>query len=192
MKAKARRTDPQSSHDAARNVESSGKATKHRDMIIAALKEHGPGTAHEIAKDAGLNNVEVSRKMSELERESFVVRDHTLAICSITGKKLTQWMIPLGSVPIPCKKKKPQGLRCWACRDDDGTMGFYACDQPQKVAGVYLCCNDKDSGCGCCRDNPTCIVFEWDKFANAIFPPSIKPGECVEVVIPMAVILEDD
>jgi hypothetical protein len=48
-KARARRTEPAESHDAANRVERSGKTEKQRFMIYGALKVFGPQTCREIA-----------------------------------------------------------------------------------------------------------------------------------------------
>ena len=48
-KARARRTDPQVSHDAAKRVEASGICERQRQAIYDCLKTHGPQTIEEIA-----------------------------------------------------------------------------------------------------------------------------------------------
>ncbi len=91
--------------------------------------------------------------------------------------KIYLYHMPLkNSKPIPCKPKHIDGLRCWACRDDDGCKGFIDSDtMPQKdPSGNYNIDLYHLSGLWVC------------------FPISIKPGECVEVVIPRAVPVEGD
>lgn len=60
----ARSTDPIQSHDAADRA--AKFAPSHRDRILAALKQHGPRTAHELERITGLTVVQIDRRMHEL------------------------------------------------------------------------------------------------------------------------------
>ena len=62
---RARKTDPSTSHAAAKNAERF--ASSHKGRIMAALA-HGPLTAHGISKATGLTVVQVDRRAVELER----------------------------------------------------------------------------------------------------------------------------
>lgn len=62
----ARKSDPAQSHDAA--ARASIFAGSHRERIVAALKKHGPMTAHEIGARIGLEPVQVDRRMHEARR----------------------------------------------------------------------------------------------------------------------------
>jgi predicted ArsR family transcriptional regulator len=60
----ARKSDPgQSAAAGERAVAFSGS---HRELILAALKKHGPMTAHELERYTGLNYVQIDRRMHEL------------------------------------------------------------------------------------------------------------------------------
>jgi hypothetical protein len=48
-KARARRTDPVESHDAAKRIESSGICERQRQAIYDTLQQHGPQTVKELA-----------------------------------------------------------------------------------------------------------------------------------------------
>ena len=61
--ALARRTDPDTSHAAARSA--SGVAGAHRRLILGALARR-PMTSTEIARFTGLEMVQVARRMHEL------------------------------------------------------------------------------------------------------------------------------
>jgi DNA-binding transcriptional ArsR family regulator len=65
-KARARRTDAQTSHDAAELVEL-GLADQRRRDIYSALELEGPMTFKEIAGCTGIEQHEVSRRLSEIE-----------------------------------------------------------------------------------------------------------------------------
>jgi predicted ArsR family transcriptional regulator len=63
-RALARRFDPTTSHIAADRV--AEFAGKQHDAILAALRDHGPSTAHEIAAHCGLEAHAVGKRMNEL------------------------------------------------------------------------------------------------------------------------------
>ena len=66
---RARRTDPITSHTAARNA---GRfANSHKGRILDAL-QLGPQTAHGIAQVTGLTVVQVDRRASEMERSGLI------------------------------------------------------------------------------------------------------------------------
>lgn len=67
---RARRTDPETSHAAAANAEKF--ASSHAGRIVAALKDLGTGTAHEIAVATGLSVVQVDRRRKEMELAGLV------------------------------------------------------------------------------------------------------------------------
>lgn len=60
----ARSSDPITSHAAADRAQRF--AGSHRARILAALREHGPSTAHELERHTGLSYVQVDRRMHEL------------------------------------------------------------------------------------------------------------------------------
>ena len=60
---RARRSDPTTSHQAAAKAEKF--ASSHAGRILAALKAHGPKTAHEL-HTTGLTVVQIDRRLPEL------------------------------------------------------------------------------------------------------------------------------
>lgn len=62
---KARRSDPETSHTAARNAEKF--ASSHAGRILAALKTHGPRNAHELEALVGLSVVQIDRRLPDLK-----------------------------------------------------------------------------------------------------------------------------
>lgn len=66
-RARARRTDPHTSHQAARAARS--LASEHQAAILAVLRRGGSWTADEIAERCGLTKVQICRRLCELERE---------------------------------------------------------------------------------------------------------------------------
>jgi hypothetical protein len=73
---RARSTDPETSHQAARFA-TSQKAASERLSIYLAVCNNGPMTAREIAASTGLDYIEVQRRISEVTglRKTEVVRD---------------------------------------------------------------------------------------------------------------------
>lgn len=70
----ARRSDPQTSKDAAAAVVDT--AARHRERILRALRHFGVGGCvyTEIAKATGLEPVAVNRRLAELRRAGLVIR----------------------------------------------------------------------------------------------------------------------
>lgn len=62
---RARRTDPQTSHEAAETV---GQfAHGHYALILGSLGLHGMQTIYELATRTGLSHVQVARRLPEME-----------------------------------------------------------------------------------------------------------------------------
>lgn len=74
---RARHTDPAPSKAAA--VKADKFAGTHADRILAALKLHGPRTAHELEHLIGLSAVQIDRRVSEMRRAG------VLEVCTDAG-----------------------------------------------------------------------------------------------------------
>ena len=72
MTARARRTDPATSHAAAASVEL--RVSNIELQVLAALVLRGPSTSHELADYTGLSLVTVSPRMAPLESRGMVKR----------------------------------------------------------------------------------------------------------------------
>ena len=68
--ARARRTDPEPSHTAARSL----KPRMIESLVLHALRKFGPMTSHEIAALTGLELVTVSPRLKPLEERGLVRR----------------------------------------------------------------------------------------------------------------------
>lgn len=64
----ARRTDPQTSKDAAVKSVKSGLVTNHCDLIRAMLQEYGPQNANEVGARIGLHAHQVMKRFSDLRK----------------------------------------------------------------------------------------------------------------------------
>jgi hypothetical protein len=65
-KARARRTDPQTSHDAANSVTLDCMNEKHT-AIYSLLKINGPSTVKELAKWLCLNSHQIGKRIGEIK-----------------------------------------------------------------------------------------------------------------------------
>lgn len=84
----ARTHDPATSHAAAEMARS--MSARHREMILAALMQGGPGTIDEISTRIGLDSVQIARRLSELERaDAAEVTGRTRP--SIFGRPQREW-----------------------------------------------------------------------------------------------------
>jgi DNA-binding MarR family transcriptional regulator len=86
----ARRSDPRSSHDAARELIASGQLSLQRLQVFEALARCGPGTTREIAARGRLERVLVARRMPELERLG-LARRGAIRPCTAGGKPGVEW-----------------------------------------------------------------------------------------------------
>lgn len=88
--AAARRSDPQTSHAAARAVTPRMKHV-HEGLILVAL-ECGPAGKTKLGYLTGLTDQQVIRRMATLEREGLVVRTGR-EVLSAAGRAETEWKV---------------------------------------------------------------------------------------------------
>jgi hypothetical protein len=89
--AKSRRTDPITSHKAAQQAETSGRAASQRAVCLASVNIHPGQTAAEIAVQTGLERHVPSRRLPELRDRGIVVNGGA-RICSVTGRSSMIWL----------------------------------------------------------------------------------------------------
>lgn len=88
--ARARKSDPETSHQAAAEVEATGAASAHRSIIVAYLKQHPGETNAEIAEGSGLDYCQIHKRMAELERMNLVIRGQQKK-CPIHQRQMLCW-----------------------------------------------------------------------------------------------------
>jgi CRP-like cAMP-binding protein len=88
--AGARSTDPSTSHDAAREAESSGRAAGQRLICLRQVRSVPGLTAAEIAARTGLERHVPSRRLPELREEGYVGNGSERA-CGETGRRSMTW-----------------------------------------------------------------------------------------------------
>ena len=90
MNALARKTDPITSHKAAEEVESSGRAASHRHLCLLEVWKKSGRTAAEIAVAARLERHIPSRRLPEL-RKAGLVKNGPERVCAVTGNPCMTW-----------------------------------------------------------------------------------------------------
>lgn len=91
---RARATDASSSHQAAAELEASGRGRLQAERVLAALRKYPMSTSAELAQFAGLNRQETGRRLPELHAIHLVARyDVTplTAPCAVSGKRAVRW-----------------------------------------------------------------------------------------------------
>lgn len=97
MTARARSTDPTTSHLAAEAVEASGRAASQRHLCLVEVWKKPGQTAAEIAVAAGLERHVPSRRLPEL-RDAGQVINGPERRCTATGNLSLTW--------LPAKEEK--------------------------------------------------------------------------------------
>lgn len=88
--AKARTTDPVTSHVAAYNVEASGKASTQRRACLVEVRRHPSQTSGEIAQALGMERHIPARRLPEL-REAGLIKNGAQRKCTIMGTLMMTW-----------------------------------------------------------------------------------------------------
>lgn len=88
--ARARSTDPHTSHEAADEAETSGRAAGQRKTCKNQVDREPGMTAAEIAAATGMERHVPSRRLPEL-REAGMVTNKEVRICSVTGRRSMTW-----------------------------------------------------------------------------------------------------
>lgn len=65
---------------------------EHHKIILNVLRTHKKGTSRQIAYLARMDNIQVTRRMSELVKQGLVKGEQTVK-CSVSGRKVTLWEI---------------------------------------------------------------------------------------------------
>lgn len=105
--ARARRTDPLTSHQAAAEAEASGRAHAQRQLCILEVLKNPGRTAAEIAVVTGLERHAPSRRLPEL-REAGLVTNGRSRICSVTGRLSITWFPVAASAQAPTDGQEVQ------------------------------------------------------------------------------------
>jgi hypothetical protein len=86
---RARKADPDTSHQAAEKIRKSGELGRQQRAVLEAVKAYPGKTAVELAHLAGLERYAVSRRLPELQPTH--VRRGPPRDCSINGRPQSTW-----------------------------------------------------------------------------------------------------
>lgn len=125
--AKARKADPATSHEAAKKVETAGRAGTQRLACLMEVFDHPGQTSAEIAKALNFDRYTPSRRLPEL-RDAGMVESHTPRECRVNGTNCMTWW-PKG------------GIRC----------AFCGRDMREVPGGIGNVLADGRKHCGCDR-----------------------------------------
>lgn len=91
---RARISDARSSHEAAAEMERTGRAKAQAERVLAAVRRYPGSTSAELAKSAHIERYAVGRRLSELVKQGAVVcvaiTDDTMP-CAVSGKRVVRW-----------------------------------------------------------------------------------------------------
>lgn len=86
---RSRRSDPETSHEAAEQVRRSGELGRQQRAVLEAVKAHPGKTAVELARLAGLDRYAVSRRLPELQPVH--VRRGPPRECTVNRRPQSTW-----------------------------------------------------------------------------------------------------
>lgn len=96
--AKARASDPDTSHEAAKEVEDSGKASAQRSRCLALVRKSPGMTAGEIQARLGFL---AHKRLPEL-RDLYLVRNGEARKCTVSGtRRITWWPVDADREALP-------------------------------------------------------------------------------------------
>ncbi len=94
---KARTTDPDSSHHAARKMIDSGGLARQAGIVLAAVRRNPRRTSAELADHCELDRYQIARRLPELEAQGLVEKVHLqgtilMRHCMATGSLAATWL----------------------------------------------------------------------------------------------------
>lgn len=87
----ARRSDPETSKEAATALILSGSRQRHWYKTLRGVRDHPNCTFQEISERAGLDEHIVSRRLSEIERHGWIQRLKPRR-CAVSGRRAATWI----------------------------------------------------------------------------------------------------
>ncbi len=88
--ARARGSDPSTSHEAAQELERKGKGVGQRALCLRGLDEHPDSTPYELAKALGIEGIIPGKRLPELKIRGLAEPGEP-RICKVRGTKARPW-----------------------------------------------------------------------------------------------------
>jgi CRP-like cAMP-binding protein len=86
----ARRSDPDTSHEAAGRMVQSGARDGQCEKALHALRRAGTCTSAELAERMGIDRYVTGRRLPDLEKRGLVAKDDK-KVCRISGTRAVTW-----------------------------------------------------------------------------------------------------
>lgn len=86
----ARKTDPSTSHEAARDLVSSGTLSRRINLALSVLVAHPGSTARELDRHANVTDGAVRKRLNDL-RKHRLAETRGSRLCEVTGKTAQLW-----------------------------------------------------------------------------------------------------
>lgn len=90
-RGRARRSDPVTSHQAADEVERSGRVVSQQQRVLAAVRAFPGRTSRELAAEARLDRYMVARRLRELVRAGLLPEPGAPRECALGGGPALTW-----------------------------------------------------------------------------------------------------
>lgn len=100
---KARRTDPVTSHEAAREVLTTGTAARHEELILAAVRATGGLTSGQLQQQTTLTSEQITRRYGGLNIRGFVEYGKPTR-CPVKNRLMLTWW-EFGKVPSEWRRE---------------------------------------------------------------------------------------
>ena len=92
--ARARRTDPPSSHEAAARVEASGIGARQAEYVLWLVRAYPGCTSGELSfNDISIDRYQISRRLPELERAGLIWRSGPRVCRALGSRQMTWWPV---------------------------------------------------------------------------------------------------
>lgn len=88
----SRRTDPETSFEAAKRLKKSGHWSGQKRAVFQALRQNNGSTSAELAKAMGEDRYIPSRRLKELESLG-LVRRGMIRMCTVCGNRCLTWYV---------------------------------------------------------------------------------------------------
>lgn len=107
----ARRSDPVTSHEAAKDITASGQRSAMIGLALDVLKRFPGRTAKELEREAGGEDGSIRKRLNDLRHDGRAVAVIVPPKCSITGRSAQRWYLsdqtPLDIVVRPKTRACP-------------------------------------------------------------------------------------
>lgn len=84
--------DPETSVEAAREIDANGTRSRHADMVLALVRQYPDSTAIELGQHSDLGEYQIRRRLTDLLKAGRIVRGEPRK-CSVRGTAMVTWSV---------------------------------------------------------------------------------------------------